>query len=114
MSFHDFFPSKTYAPTISQNTKTPNTALNKQSNLVRDFDDYKNSLTIEKLTEVFQTTFIQDLKDQKKSIDDLVLNVTRLPEVLKPLIENPILQVSNLIQVFKSSFDRDFQAYKEG
>ena len=82
--------------------------------MVRDFDDYKNSLTIEKLTEAFQTTFIQDLKDQKESIDDLVLNVTRLPEVLKPLIENPILQVSNLIQVFKSSFDRDIQAYKEG
>ena len=82
--------------------------------MLRDFDDHKNSLTIEKLTEAFQTTLIQDLKDQKKSIDDLVLNTTRLPEILKPLIENPILQVANVIQVFKSNFDRDFQAYKEG
>ena len=41
-----------------------------------------------------QTTFSQNLEDQDKTVDDLKINVERLPDVIGQIID-PIIQASN-------------------
>ena len=41
-----------------------------------------------------QSTFSQNLEDQDKTIDDLKINVERLPDVIGQIID-PIIQASN-------------------
>ena len=41
-----------------------------------------------------QTTFSQNLEDQDKIVDDLKINVERLPDVIGQIID-PIIQASN-------------------
>ena len=41
-----------------------------------------------------QSTFSQNLEDQDKTVDDLKINVERLPDVIGQIID-PIIQASN-------------------
>ena len=41
-----------------------------------------------------QTTFSQNLEDQDKTVDDLKINIERLPDVIGQIID-PIIQASN-------------------
>ena len=41
-----------------------------------------------------QTSFSQNLEDQDKTVDDLKINVERLPDVIGQIID-PIIQASN-------------------
>ena len=41
-----------------------------------------------------QSTFSRDLEDQDKTVDDLKINVERLPDVIGQIVD-PIIQASN-------------------
>ena len=84
-----------------------------QSALAREFDNYKKAVTIEKLTEVIQDTFSQDIEEQKKSLTDLITNIQQLPENVRQFL-NPILQIVNKISSDQVNLAGNIQGLKDG
>ena len=84
-----------------------------QSALAREFDNYKKSVTIEKLTEVIQATFSQDIQEQKKSLTDLITNIQQLPENVRQFLD-PILQIVNKISSDQVNLAGNIQGLKDG
>ena len=84
-----------------------------QSALAREFDNYKKAVTIEKLTEVIQDTFSQDIEEQKKSLTDLITNIQQLPENVRQFL-NPILQIVNKISSDQVNLAGNTQGLKDG
>jgi len=89
-----------------------NQALSAQSTLAREFDNYKKAVTIEKLTEVIQATFSQDIQDQKKSLSDLITNIQQLPENVRQFLD-PILQIVNKISSDQVNLAGNIQGLKD-
>ena len=88
-------------------------ALSAQSALAREFDNYKKAVTIEKLTEVIQATFSQDIQEQKKSLTDLITNIQQLPENVRQFLD-PILQIVNKISSDQVNLAGNIQGLKDG
>ena len=84
-----------------------------QSALAREFDNYKKTVTIEKLTEVIQATFSQDIQEQKKSLTDLITNIQQLPENVRQFLD-PILQIVNKISSDQVNLAGNIQGLKDG
>ena len=84
-----------------------------QSALAREFDNYKKAVTIEKLTEVIQATFSQDIQEQKKSLTDLITNIQQLPENVRQFLD-PILQIVNKISSDQVNLAGNIQGLKDG
>jgi len=89
-----------------------NQALSAQSALAREFDNYKKAVTIEKLTEVIQATFSQDIQEQKKSLTDLITNIQQLPENVRQFLD-PILQIVNKISSDQVNLAGNIQGLKD-
>ena len=84
-----------------------------QSALAQEFDNYKKAVTIEKLTEVIQDTFSQDIEEQKKSLTDLITNIQQLPENVRQFLD-PILQIVNKISSDQVNLAGNIQGLKDG
>jgi len=89
-----------------------NQALSAQSALAQEFDNYKKAVTIEKLTEVIQATFSQDIQNQKKSLIDLITNIQQLPENVRQFLD-PILQTVNKILSDQVNLAGNIQGLKD-
>ena len=87
--------------------------MNAQSALAQEFDTYKKSVTIEKLTESIQLTFNQELNDLRQSLTDLVSKVENLPEVFKQILD-PITQVSHEVSSGQLNLAGSIQGQIEG
>ena len=81
--------------------------------MVQEFDTYKKSVTIEKLTESIQLTFNQELNDLRQSLTNLVSKVENLPEVFKQILD-PITQVSHEVSSGQLNLAGSIQGQIEG
>jgi len=59
-----------------------------------------------------QEAFSQDLEDRDKTIDDLKINVERLPDVIGQIVD-PIVQASNQALTAHSTLAKEFGDYKK-